>query len=184
MAVGGSKTARPRNQASVANLDRAPDAFRPRRSCTISTTSRTRKSSTRPGSNGKRASERSTKRSRKGICLRTFARLSSLRGNGDLSAYQIVFFPHAHVLDSSDVKPLQDYVEGGGTLVFGCWSGYRDRNHWCYDAPGKAFYENFVGVRVADFTVVAPGETSAMRFGISDASVEAPIFNEVLAPRR
>ena len=73
-------------------------------------------------------------------------------------------------------------MEGGGTLVFGCWSGYRDRNHWCYDASGKAFYENFVGVRVADFTVVAPGETSAMRFDLSDASVEAPIFNEVLAP--
>jgi beta-galactosidase len=108
--------------------------------------------------------------------------LSSLRGKADLTDYRIVFFPHAHLLTASDVKPLQDYVEEGGTLVFGCWSGYRDRNHWCYDAPGKAFYENFVGVRVADFTVVAPGENSAMRFDISDASIEAPIFNEVLTP--
>jgi len=107
--------------------------------------------------------------------------LSSLQGNGDLSAYQIVFFPHAHILTAADLKPLQDYVEAGGTLVFGCWSGYRDRNHWCYDASGKTFYEDFVGVRVADFTVVAPDETSAMRFDLSDASVEAPIFNEVLA---
>ena len=108
--------------------------------------------------------------------------LSSLGGHADLAGYQIVFFPHAHLLTASDVEPLQQYVEEGGTLVFGCWSGYRDRRHWCYDASGKAFYENFVGARVADFTVVAPGEQSAMRFDGSDASVEAPIFNEILTP--
>jgi beta-galactosidase len=34
---------------------------------------------------------------------------------------------------------------------------------------------------VADFTVVTPGETSAIRFGHSDTLVEAPVFNEVLA---
>jgi hypothetical protein len=47
-------------------------------------------------------------------------------------------------------------------------SGYRNRNHWCYDAAGKDFYEALVGVRVADFTVVSPGETSAIRFGDSE----------------
>src|ERR1700716_4351695 len=107
--------------------------------------------------------------------------LSSVQEVGDLAGYQIVFFPHAHVLTDADVPTLQAYVEGGGTLVFGCWSGYRDRKHWCYDAAGKAFYENFVGARVADFTVVTPGETSAIRFGHSDTLVDAPVFNEVLA---
>ncbi len=97
-----------------------------------------------------------------------------------LADYQIVFFPHAHVLTAPDLQNLQAYVEGGGTLVFGCWSGYRDRNHWCYDAAGKAFYEDLVGARVADFTVVTPGENSNMRFDHSDALLEAPIFNEVL----
>jgi beta-galactosidase len=98
-----------------------------------------------------------------------------------LAGYQIVFFPHAHLLMDSDLPALQAYVEQGGTLVFGCWSGYRDRNHWCYDAAGKAFYENLVGARVADFSVVTPGETSAIRFGNSDTLLEAPVFNEVLA---
>ena len=88
--------------------------------------------------------------------------LSSLQRGGDLSAYRIVFFPHAHVLTAEDIAPLIDYVEGGGTLVFGCWSGYRNRNHWCYDAPGKAFFENFIGARVEDFTVVIPGEVSTI----------------------
>ena len=103
------------------------------------------------------------------------------QADGDLAGYQIVFFPHAHLLTAADVPALQAYVEQGGTLVFGCWSSYRDRNHWCYDAAGKAFYENLVGARVADFTVVTPGETSTIRFGNSDTLVEAPVFNEVLA---
>jgi beta-galactosidase len=107
--------------------------------------------------------------------------LSSVEAAGDLAGYQIVFFPHAHLLTADDVPTLQAYVEGGGTLVFGCWSSYRDRNHWCYDAAGKAFYENLVGARVADFTVVPPGETSNIRFGRAGAFHEAPVFNEVLA---
>jgi beta-galactosidase len=107
--------------------------------------------------------------------------LSSVQEAGDLAGYQIVFFPHAHVLTAADVPALQAYVEGGGTLVFGCWSGYRDRNHWCYDAAGKAFYETLVGARVADFTVVTPGETSVVRFENPETLLEAPIFNEVLA---
>src|ERR1700732_3517938 len=106
--------------------------------------------------------------------------LSGLHAGGELSDYQIVFFPHAHVLTAADIPPLQAYVEGGGTLVFGCWSGYRDRNHWCYDAAGKAFYEDLVGARVADFTVVTPGESSHLRFDHSDGLLEAPIFNEIL----
>ena len=108
--------------------------------------------------------------------------LSSVWESGDLAGYGIVFFPHAHVLVASDVRALQDYVDGGGTVVFGCWSGYRDRKHSCYDAAGKDFYEAFVGARVSDFTLVSPGETSAIRFAHSDTFLEAPIFNEVLAP--
>ena len=107
--------------------------------------------------------------------------LSAIETGADLAGYKIVFFPHAHILTGTDVKPLREYVEAGGTLVFGCWSGYRNRNHWCYNADDKSFYESLTGVRVADFTVVTPGETSALRFEHSGTSVPAPIFNEILA---
>jgi beta-galactosidase len=106
--------------------------------------------------------------------------LSGVQTANALSSYRIVFFPHAHVLTAADTEVLRQYVEKGGTLVFGCWSGYRDRNHWCYDAAGKAFYEDLIGARVIDFTVVPPGENSMMRFTGSEKLVEAPIFNEVL----
>jgi beta-galactosidase len=107
--------------------------------------------------------------------------LSVIETGADLAGYKIVFFPHAHILTAADVKPLQEYVEAGGTLVFGCWSGYRNRNHWCYNADEKAFYEGLAGVRVADFTVVPAWERSALRFEHSGAAVPAPIFNEMLA---
>ena len=107
--------------------------------------------------------------------------LSTIQTGADLAGYKIVFFPHAHVLTATDVKPLREYVEAGGTLVFGCWSGYRNRLHWCYSADDKAFYESLTGVRVADFTVVPPGETSTLRFEHARTVVPAPIFNEILA---
>src|SRR3984893_7840393 len=106
--------------------------------------------------------------------------LSSVHEAGNLSSYKIVFYPHAHILTASDTKLLEEYVEEGGTFVFGCWSGYRDKNHWCYDKEGRAFYEAFVGIRVADFTVVPPDEKSEICFAGSTGYVEAPIFNEVL----
>jgi beta-galactosidase len=107
--------------------------------------------------------------------------LSTIETGADLTGYKIVFFPHAHILTAADVKPLREYVEAGGTLVFGCWSGYRNRLHWCYDADDKAFYESLTGVRVADFTAVTPGETSTLRFEHSATIAPAPIFNETLA---
>jgi beta-galactosidase len=107
--------------------------------------------------------------------------LSAIETGTDLAGYKIVFFPHAHILTTPDVTPLREYVEAGGTLVFGCWSGYRNRNHWCYRADDKTFYESLAGVRVADFTVVTPGETSALRFEHSGIFVPAPTFNEILA---
>ncbi len=108
--------------------------------------------------------------------------LSGLELDDDLCAYEIIFFPHAHILTANELAPLKQYVERGGTLVFGCWSAYRNRNHWCYDAQGRAFFEDFAGVRTEDFTVVTPGETSAIRFSDRDVIVEAPVFNEVLFP--
>jgi beta-galactosidase len=107
--------------------------------------------------------------------------LSSVDTGADLAGYKIVFFPHAHILTATDVKPLREYVETGGTLVFGCWSGYRNRLHWCYNGDEKAFYESLTGVRVADFTVATPGENSTLRFEDSGTIVPAPVFNEILA---
>ncbi len=110
--------------------------------------------------------------------------LASVGALGALSAYRIVFFPHAHLLTADDLPPLRAYVEAGGTLVFGPWSGYRDRQHWCYDAAGRAFFEELCGVRVGEFTFVPEGVESSLRFSGEHPMLPAPVFNEVLVPVR
>jgi beta-galactosidase len=97
-----------------------------------------------------------------------------------LSSYKIVFFPHAHILDETELAVLEDYVRAGGTLIFGAWSAYRNKQHWCYWPFGATFYEALVGVRVADFTVVLAHETSSLKFAYE--TVPAPVFNEILEP--
>jgi beta-galactosidase len=98
----------------------------------------------------------------------------------ELSEYRFVFFPHAHILEETELAVLGDYVRAGGTLVFGSWSAYRDKQHLCYSPSGATFYEAFVGVRVADFTMVPARESSSLRF--SSETVPAPVFNEILEP--
>ncbi len=108
--------------------------------------------------------------------------LSGLKGQDALAAYRVVFFPHAHVLAPEDLPSLRTYVEAGGTLVFGPWSGYRDRQHWCYDAAGRAFFEELSGVRVAEFTYVPEDTESSLHFQGASAVLSAPVFNEAFAP--
>lgn len=118
------------------------------------------------------------------VDVRPLAGLRGGDGGKDLTGYRVVFFPHAHILTAADLPPLWAYVEAGGTLVFGCWAGYRDRQHWCYDAAGRAFFEELTGVRVADFTFVPGGTASTLRFDGPGGGrqMDAPVFNEVLAP--
>ena len=110
--------------------------------------------------------------------------LSGALETGALATYKIVFYPHAHLLTPAQLPPLRAYVEAGGTLVFGCWSGYRDRQHWCYDAVSRAFFEELAGVRVAEFTFVPADVKSSLRFRGADSALDAPVFNEVLAAVR
>jgi hypothetical protein len=35
-----------------------------------------------------------------------------------LSIYEIVFFPHAHILEETELAVLEDYGRAGGTLPF------------------------------------------------------------------
>jgi beta-galactosidase len=97
-----------------------------------------------------------------------------------LSIYKIVFFPHAHILEETELAVLEDYVRAGATLIFGAWSAYRNKQHWCYWPFGATFYKALVGVRVADFTVVLAHETSSLKFAYE--TVPAPVFNEILEP--
>ncbi|WP_198667750.1 beta-galactosidase [Glycomyces dulcitolivorans] len=80
----------------------------------------------------------------------------------DLSGYEFVFAPHLYLLDSD--AHLRDYVEHGGTLVIGPYSGIVDRNdHVRPGLPGAI--RDLIGVRVEEFVPIPEGETIALDDG-------------------
>ncbi len=80
----------------------------------------------------------------------------------DLSRYPVVFAPALYLLD--DDANLRRYVEGGGTLVVGPYSGIVDRNDHVHPGPPGALRE-LLGVRVEEFVPLREGETIALDDG-------------------
>ena len=80
----------------------------------------------------------------------------------DLSGYEYVFAPHLYLLD--DDAHLRAYVEGGGTLVVGPYSGIVDSNEHVHPGlPGAL--GDLMGVRVEEFVPIAKGEKATMDDG-------------------
>ena len=99
----------------------------------------------------------------------------------ELRKYQVLFYPHAVILDDEQVTILKSYVEQGGTLVFGCRAGLKNLNgRVVQDAlPGAA--AKLAGVEVAEFTMVA-NEESPVYVDWDEDRIEAAVFNDELVP--
>ncbi|WP_204745463.1 beta-galactosidase [Glycomyces paridis] len=80
----------------------------------------------------------------------------------DLDGYEYVFAPHLYLLDTD--ANLRAYVENGGTLVVGPYSGIVDGNDHVHPGlPGAL--RDLIGVRVEEFVPVAKGATVALDDG-------------------
>ncbi|MEU6250195.1 beta-galactosidase [Glycomyces sp. NPDC047010] len=80
----------------------------------------------------------------------------------DLSAYEYVFAPHLYLLDSD--ANLRAYVENGGRLVIGPYSGVVDHNDHVHPGlPGAI--RDLTGVRVEEFVPLAEGERAQLDDG-------------------
>ncbi|GAB3225747.1 beta-galactosidase [Glycomyces halotolerans] len=80
----------------------------------------------------------------------------------DLSQWPVVFAPALYMLD--DDANLRRYVENGGTLVVGPYSGVVDRNDHVHEGlPGAL--RDLIGVRVEEFHPLKPGELVALDDG-------------------
>ncbi|MCC3765427.1 beta-galactosidase [Glycomyces sp. TRM65418] len=89
----------------------------------------------------------------------------------DLSGYEYVFAPHLYLLDSD--ANLRAYVEGGGTLVVGPYSGIVDRNDHVHEGlPGAL--RDLIGVRVEEFVPIPKGDKVAL-----DDGIEGETWSEV-----
>ncbi len=112
------------------------------------------------------------------VCLRPGARPD------DLARYRLLVYPHPAIMTEQTAAVLSEYVQGGGRLVFGCRSGYKDAEGHCpmQQMPGPV--ADLCGVRVEDFTLIGPRHKAPALVWADDvkgAPATADGFNDILA---
>ncbi|MEV6867033.1 beta-galactosidase [Streptosporangium subroseum] len=88
-----------------------------------------------------------------------------LPAHGDFSSYPLLLLPSLYVLGETDRAALDFYVEGGGTLVVGAYSGVVDENDavWTGGYPGAL--RDLLGVRMEEFVPLGEGRTVTLSDG-------------------
>ena len=68
----------------------------------------------------------------------------------DLAEYPLVVAPSLYVVDENVAANLRAYVDGGGLLVLGPRSGFKDRTNAVPERPLPAWLDDVAGVEVSD----------------------------------
>ena len=100
----------------------------------------------------------------------------------ELSRYQVLIYPHPAILTEAMADLLTAYVRQGGTIIFGCRTGYKDATGQCPMRPFPGPVAALCGVTVADFTRIGPHERApGLRWRGGDGPVVvAEGFNDIL----
>ncbi|AIQ68777.1 beta-galactosidase [Paenibacillus graminis] len=100
----------------------------------------------------------------------------------DLIPYQVLIYPHPAIMSDETARLLDQYVQQGGTLIFGCRTGYKDTRGQCYMRlfPGAA--KDLCGITVEEFTMVQGTRlpTSICWGNDPEALTGADAFNDIL----
>lgn len=99
----------------------------------------------------------------------------------DLLPYKMLVYPHPIMLSEARVALLRRYAEAGGTVLFGCRSGYKDLNGVCPMTPTPGPAAELCGVTVEDFTFRAVVEET-QTVNLFGQSISADVFNDILCP--
>jgi len=100
----------------------------------------------------------------------------------DLAKYKVLVYPHPAILTDATAALLTDYVSRGGTIVFGCRTGYKDANGHPYMRPFPGPVAELCGVTVADFTRIGPDQSApTLRWSnANEPAIVAGGFNDIL----
>ncbi len=97
----------------------------------------------------------------------------------ELTKYKVVVYPHPTILTNKRASLLKKYAEQGGTVIFGCRTGYKQLNGSCYMMPMPGFAAELCGAEVDEFTFLSPYDEPQYVY-IGDKKVSALCFNDVL----
>ena len=97
----------------------------------------------------------------------------------ELLKYKMVVYPHPTIFTEKRAALLKAYAAEGGTVIFGCRTGYKDLSGKCRMIPMPGFASELCGAEVEDFTFLSPYDKEQY-VNIGEKRVSAPCFNDVL----
>lgn len=98
-----------------------------------------------------------------------------------LSKYALIVYPHPAILTEKTAALLKAYAEGGGTVLFGARTGYKDEFGRCPMRPMPGPALEITGARVDDYTFIGPDDAPGMALWGGE-SLECAVFNDILSP--
>lgn len=99
----------------------------------------------------------------------------------ELKKYDVLFYPHASILTERRMALLEQYVAGGGKLVMGCRTGYKEENGKCVTKYLPGLAAPLTGTDIPEYSFVAPDE-GRVTVEWGGQKMEAAVFNDLLAP--
>lgn len=100
----------------------------------------------------------------------------------DLSAYRCVIAPTAHLVTPELARQLTDYVTGGGALLLGVRSGFKNNANTALPEPLPGLLRPLVGATVTDWGALPGGVTWEVAADVAGLAGPAGLWVETLAP--
>ncbi len=97
-----------------------------------------------------------------------------------LARYEVLFYPHPEILTREQIRLLEQYVEAGGKLVFGCRTGQKNIHGICVTEPLPGLAAELTGTDVQEYSLVAPDD-GTIYVDWDGTRLTAPVFNDLLA---
>lgn len=108
--------------------------------------------------------------------------LDHVEDAGELAGYEVLFYPHATIMNEKKKELLEAYVRNGGTLVVGCRSGYKDMTGQCVMEKLPGLLKEVTGTDIPEYTFISPEEGGKVTVDWDGTVIEAAVFSDLLAP--
>lgn len=96
-----------------------------------------------------------------------------------LQQYKVLFYPHAVMIDEKRAAVLKEYVAAGGTLVFGCRSGYKNMTGRCVMDKLPGLLAELTGTDIPEYSFIAP-DAGRVTIDWDGTQLEASVFTDLL----
>ncbi|GGO26191.1 beta-galactosidase [Deinococcus humi] len=99
---------------------------------------------------------------------------------GNLTAYDVVALPNQYLLSHAAAQNVRQFVNGGGTLATGFFSGIVDEHEHIQLGGYPALISDVLGLWVEEWLVMQPGETNQVQLRENGATYDVHHWAEVI----